>query len=692
MFFSDEQLLEAVKEFKDEALDLLNGMEEGLLEIREFGIGGDRINAVFRAAHTIKGSGGMLKLTHLVEFTHIAENLLDEIRNNKISITDNMIDTFFLCKDHMQNLVLFYAQNSKKEPDDSLKTMSSFLMETLQTYLNSSVKPYAPKKKAEKKQEGVKYWQIDILFSKDIYLLGMDPANFLRYLSKIGEIIKIQLNTERIGDLEHLDSSACLIECTIAFRSDKSKDEIVEVFDFIEDDIELKITTLNDATQEYQDNDNENQNEDEEEEEIEPALPTCISTEKPLCATNDKETSIVNSSSLRVDSDKIDILINLIGEMVIANANVVQRASVIENSGLNESVSAVSRMLEEIRESAMKIRMVQIGETFNKFKRIVHDISKQLGKQVDLTISGGETEMDKTIVEKISDPLVHIIRNAMDHGLETIEERVAKGKNQKGTLVLHAYHDAGTIAIEISDDGKGLDEEKIFKKAVERGIIAEDSKLTQKEIFNLIFEAGFSTADAITSISGRGVGMDVVRRNIEALRGTVDIKSTKDKGSTFTMRLPLTLAIIDGFLVKVGTTYFVIPLDMVIECIELSMRYRNEMHGNNYINLRNSVLPLLNVREHFHTGGDEKDLRENIIVVQYAGMRFGLIVEELLGEFQTVIKPLGKIFRQIKGISGSTILGSGEVALILDIPMLMNHIVALQAQNEKGDANEVKEN
>lgn len=689
MFFSDEQLLEAVKEFKDEALDLLNGMEEGLLEIREFGIGGDRVNAVFRAAHTIKGSGGMLKLTHLVEFTHIAENLLDEIRNNKTTITDNMIDTFFLCKDHMQRLVLFYAQNSKKEPDDSLKTMSSFLMETLQTYLNGSVKVNTPKKKIAKNQEGVQYWQIDIVFSKEIYSLGMDPANFIRYLSKIGKVVKIQLNTEYIGDLEKLNPSECLIKCTIAFRSSKSKDEIIEVFDFIEDDIELKLTTLNDSTQEEQ---NDEDQSEEEEEENESNLLSSQNIEKPIAVNNEKETSIVNSSSLRVDSDKIDILINLIGEMVIANANVVQRASLIENSGLNESVSAVSRMLEEIRESAMKIRMVQIGETFSKFKRIVHDISKQLGKQVDLTISGGDTEMDKTIVEKISDPLVHIIRNAMDHGLETVEERVAKGKNQKGTLVLHAYHDAGTIAIEISDDGKGLDEEKIFKKAVERGIISEDSKLTQKEIFNLIFEAGFSTADAITSISGRGVGMDVVRRNIEALRGTVDIKSTKDKGSTFTMRLPLTLAIIDGFLVKVGATHFVIPLDMVLECIELSTRYRNEMHGNNYINLRNSILPLLNVREHFSTGNSSENLRENIIVVQYAGMRFGLIVEELHGEFQTVIKPLGKIFRQIRGISGSTILGSGEVALILDIPMLMNHIVALQAHNEKGDANEVKEN
>jgi two-component system chemotaxis sensor kinase CheA len=685
MFFSDDQLQEAIKEFRDEGLDLLTGMEEGLMAIRESGIGGDRINSVFRAAHTIKGSAGMLKLEHLVEFTHIAENLLDEIRNNKITIDDMMIDTFFQCKDHMQTLVVFYAENTKAQPDDSIKSVSRYLMGILQTYLNAPIKGIETVSTPSDETQNSKKWKIEIVFNPDIYALGMDPANFIRYLSKIGEIVDIQLDTDRIGDLDRIHPSDCLIGCVITFESDKTAQEISDVFEFVKDDVELKLTAIDSEDKVSV----ENPVHEEHESKVESAPSLHVDPSSSLNTNN--KTTIIGSSSLRVDSDKIDTLINLIGEMVIANANVVQRASLIRDGGLNESVSAVSRMLEEIRESAMKIRMVQIGETFGKFKRIVHDVSKKLNKDVDLIINGGETEMDKTIVEKISDPLVHIVRNAMDHGLESTEERIAKGKPPKGMLTLNAYHDAGTIAIEIIDDGKGLDEERIYQKALERGIIDENTKLTQKEIFNLIFEAGFSTADAVTDLSGRGVGMDVVRRNIEALRGSVDIKSAKDKGSTFTMRLPLTLAIIDGFLVKVGSTHFVIPLDMVVECIELSARYRNEMHGNNYINLRNSILPLLNVRNHFNESGERKNLRENIIVVQYAGMRFGLIVEELHGEFQTVIKPLGRIFREIRGISGSTILGSGEVALILDIPILMNHIVALQAHNEKGGADEVKE-
>jgi len=389
-----------------------------------------------------------------------------------------------------------------------------------------------------------------------------------------------------------------------------------------------------------------------------------------------------NAYTIRVDAEKIDQLINQIGEMVIANANVVQQSIDLKNSELIESVSIVSRMLEDVRESAMQIRMVQIGETFNRFKRIVMDLSKKLGKDIELVIKGAETELDKTVTEKITDPLVHIIRNAIDHGIEMPADRGSK--NAKGTLTLNAYHDAGTVVIEITDDGKGLDEEMLYRKAIEKGLIEEGSHLNQQEIYKLILEPGFSTAPAVTDLSGRGVGMDVVKRNIEALRGNIEIKSRIGEGTSFIIRLPLTLAIIDGFLVKVGETFYVIPLDMVVECIELSDREREEMHGNNYINLRGTILPLLNVGDLF----DEKktaDARANIVVVHYAGRRYGFIVDELFGEFQTVIKPLGKIFADLHGISGSTILGSGKVALILDVPMLVSYILSF-----KGGADEMK--
>ena len=676
MFFSDEQIHDAMLEYKDESIELLNDMEVALLEIQENGITLERINAIFRAAHTIKGSSGMLKLDHLVAFTHIAENLLDDIRNDKITFANEMIDTFLRSKDHMTNLVLAYTTNIGQEPSETLKAISRSIMDELEKY---SGKTPAPTTQVVPKQEPVETvvsgWDIDIKFGSEVLKDGMEPAHFLRFLSTLGDVILFESDFSAIPPLSRIDARECYINCFIKLESSASREKIEDVFEFIKDDITLNLTAWESAKEEGgQDN---------------PIVHVVENESKPVAVNNtsssEESTLTVASHTLRVDSEKIDTLINLIGEMVIANANVVQKSSEIDNDDLIESVSIVSHMLEEIRESAMKIRMVQIGETFNKFKRIVHDVSQKLGKDVELVITGGETEMDKTIVEKISDPLVHIVRNAMDHGLENTEERLNINKKSKGRLSLNAFHDAGTIAIEISDDGRGLDEEKLFAKAVDKGLIDPHAKLTQKEIFNLIFEPGFSTAAQITDLSGRGVGMDVVRRNIHALRGSVDIKSVLGKGSTFTIRLPLTLAIIDGFLVRVGKTYYVIPLESVLECVELLQNNNEVMCGNQYINLRGTILPILSLRDFFvEQEPVREDTVENVVIVKSGENKFGLIVEELLGEFQTVIKPLGKIYRGVRGIGGSTILGSGEVALIIDVPILINVIGALNHSGEKG--------
>jgi len=327
--------------------------------------------------------------------------------------------------------------------------------------------------------------------------------------------------------------------------------------------------------------------------------------------------------------------------------------------------------------------MVQIGGTFNRFQRVVRDVGKELGKNIELVISGADTELDKTVVEKIGDPLTHLVRNSMDHGIESAELRLARGKPAKGTLKLNAFHDAGSIVIEVSDDGGGLNKERILKKAIERGLVSEGAALSDKEIHNLIFEAGFSTADAVSNLSGRGVGMDVVRRNIQALRGTVDLDSIEGQGSTVRIRLPLTLAIIDGFLVGVGDATYVIPLDMVVECIELGTEDRDS-GDKRYLNLRGEVLPYRRLREHFEVQGDAAR-RENIVVVRYGEHKAGLVVDKLLGEFQTVIKPLGKVFNLIRGIGGFTILGSGEVALILDVPGLMRQVmVGAEPADDRG--------
>jgi two-component system chemotaxis sensor kinase CheA len=345
---------------------------------------------------------------------------------------------------------------------------------------------------------------------------------------------------------------------------------------------------------------------------------------------------------------------------------------------MGEASSAISRLVEEVRDSALRLRMVQIGEVFTRFQRVVRDVSKELGKEIELRIQGEDTELDKSVVDKIGDPLMHLVRNAMDHGIEASEQRLARGKPARGQVGLNAYHESGSIVIEISDDGGGLNRQKIRDKAVARGLIAANAEMSDNELCRLIFEPGFSTADQVSSISGRGVGMDVVRRNIEALRGTVDIESREGEGSLIRIRLPLTLAIIDGFLMGVGGSAYVVPLEMVEECIEQS----HENTGRDFINLRGEVLPCIRLRNFFDISGDA-GRRENVVVVRYGGQKAGLIVDELMGEFQTVIKPLGRLFKHLRGVAGSTILGGGDVALILDVQAL----IGLAAEQEKSARN-----
>jgi len=391
-----------------------------------------------------------------------------------------------------------------------------------------------------------------------------------------------------------------------------------------------------------------------------------------------KDHKTQESRLVRVQADKLDSLINLVGELVIAGAGATMLAQRNGDGALIEANSLISRLVEEIRDGALQLRMVQIGETFSRFQRVVRDVSKELDKDIELIITGAETELDKTVVEKIGDPLTHLVRNSMDHGIESAERRQAAGKPAKGKLMLNAYHDSGSIVIEVGDDGGGLNRDRILQKALERGIVSPNANLSDREIYNLIFEAGFSTAEQVSNLSGRGVGMDVVRRNIEALRGTVELDSTPGEGTTVRIRLPLTLAIIDGFLVGVGDSAYVVPLEMVLECVELSDLDRQALENRAYVNLRGEVLPFVRLHDHFEIAGNGAR-RENIVVVQYGGHKAGLVVDQLMGEFQTVIKPLGKMFSRVKGISGSTILGTGEVALILDVPSLIQQAAEREA-------------
>jgi len=392
-----------------------------------------------------------------------------------------------------------------------------------------------------------------------------------------------------------------------------------------------------------------------------------------------RERQVSENRVVRVEVEKLDALIDLVGELVIANA-AARIATVREGAKASEeAVANLGSLVESIRDSALGLRMVPIGEVFQRFPRVVRDLSKELGKKIDLEITGADTELDKSMVDRIADPLTHIVRNALDHGIEPEADRIAAGKDPKGTVRFNAYHETGSIVIEVSDDGGGVRRDRVRKRALERGLITADQQLTDPEVLNLLFEPGFSTAETVTNLSGRGVGMDVVKKSIEALRGEIEISSVEGQGTTMRLRMPLTLAIIDGFLVGVGDRSYVVPLDMVVECAD----YKDPEEGLRevgLVNLRGEPLPLVRLRELFGMGATS-ERRENVVVVEYGNRRAGLVVDRLNGEFQTVIKPLSRLFAGIQGIGGSTILGNGEVALILDVPALVQklEVSAVQA-------------
>ncbi|HZW24865.1 MAG TPA: chemotaxis protein CheA [Gallionella sp.] len=709
---------DALQTFVIEARELLQHMEESLLDMERGESDEDGINAIFRAAHTIKGSAGLFGLDFVVEFTHIAESVLDKVRSNELAMDGTLVALMLDVCDHLGSLIEHVAKG--EGPSAATGRTSGELSAKLSVYLGQENKARAGKAapsmpvqhETRFESEGggeveTDNWHISLRFGPDVLRNGMDPLSFIRYLATLGRIVHIVTLTDTIPPLGAIDPETCYLGFEISFQTEVDKSVIEGVFEFVRDDSHIRILPPRSKITEYvgliRDMNGENMRLGDilvscgtltdaelelalriqsgggnESRPIGEVLVEQHMVDAPVVeAALEKQKQIKEGSKsngevnlIRVDSEKLDQLINLVGELIIAGAGttlIAQRAGMPE---LVEATANLSRMVEEVRDSALSLRMVQIGATFNRFQRVVRDVSKELGKDIRLEIHGAETELDKTVVEKIGDPLTHLVRNSMDHGIEPADVRIARGKPAHGTLKLNAYHDSGSIVIEVSDDGGGLNRAKILAKAIERGLIQPGQQLADNEICNLIFEAGFSTADAVSNLSGRGVGMDVVRRNIQALRGTIDIESEEGKGSTMRIRLPLTLAIIDGFLVGVGSSAYVVPLDMVVECIELPSGNKTE---GDYLNLRGEVLPYLKLRDLFEVEG-QPPRRENIVVVQYAGHKAGLVVDNLMGEFQTVIKPLGKVFGGVQGLGGFTIMGSGEVALILDVPRLMQQV------------------
>jgi two-component system chemotaxis sensor kinase CheA len=494
-------------------------------------------------------------------------------------------------------------------------------------------------------------WDISLRFGADVLRNGMDPLSFIRYLAQLGSITRIELLADRLPAADEFDPESCYLGFEIGFASSESQATIDGVFDFVRDDCEIRIAPRAAA----------------------PApVPVPVPMQRHAPAPGRTPGRAGQAAAGKAHGPRRR---RQAGPPDRPGGRTDHRRRPHQPGGaphadpeLLECTSTLSGLVEEVRDSALQLRMVKIGATFNRFQRVVHDVARELGKDIRLQVNGEDAELDKTVVEKIGDPLTHLVRNAMDHGIEPAEVRAARGKPAQGTVSLNAYHDSGSIVIEVSDDGGGLKRDRILAKGIERGLVEPGRTYTDKEIFNLIFEPGFSTAEQVTNLSGRGVGMDVVKRNIVALRGSVEMSSSEGVGTTVTVRLPLTLAIINGFQVGVGKSVFVIPMDMVEECIEF-----REQPGCDWVDLRGQPLPYVRLRERFGLAGAPAR-RQSIVVVRYGSRRAGLVVDSLLGEFQTVIKPLGKVFAGARFLSGSSILGTGEVALILDMAALLNDV------------------
>ena len=736
------KLQPAQQTFLAESRDLLRDMESAVLHLEGAPEDEDAVNAVFRAVHTIKGSGGVFEYTDIVEFTHALESVLVEVRAGRVAVDPALAGLLLSCGDHV--VCQLGAIESGRELGPEERSVARELVGRLEGYVDvyEVALASAPDSRGPEVAVGSvdkldaatvqsDTWHISARFGREVMRSGMDPLSIVRYLGTLGRVVSVQALFDAMPKAAAMNPESCYVGLELEFSGKADKQTIEGAFDFVRDDSDVRILPPHSKIADYIDlieslpeentrlgellvasgalTDNElaiglaqqqasgrraQADGGEAQRKIgeilvgQGVLPNELvdaALEKQRVA---REHKAKEARLVRVHADKLDELINVVGELVIASSGMsvmTRRAAHGELAEMTETAGTLERLVEEVRDRALKLRMVPIGETFGRFRRVVHDLGRELGKDVELELSGTETELDKSMVEKISDPLMHLVRNAIDHGLEGGEVRVERGKPARGHLRLNAYHESGSIVIEVTDDGRGLDREKILRRAVERGLASADQPLGDRDVLRMIMEPGFSTADEVTNVSGRGVGMDVVRRNVEALHGTIAIDSVEGDGTTISIRLPLTLAIIEGFAVGIGSAAYVIPLEMVVECLELTAEERARVGEaeSGYINLRGELLPLLRLREVFGVqGGAAK--RENIVVVRYGAQQAGFVVDSLMGEFQTVIKPLGRLFERLSGISGSTVLGTGEVALILDAQALVQRAVGAEAARESG--------
>ena len=722
MFDSDE----FISIFLSEANEIVEGLENDLVLLEDNKSDEDLLNKIFRSAHTLKSSAGTVGFTTMSELNHVAENLLEKVRSGKLDVTPTMITVLleFLdtVKIMLQNIIDGKGEADGVDNIESLKAKIKAIADgneidaSVQAPTTSSASPTVKKEAStstqaqaieepEKKEEsssGSNVFHISMSFKATIFDNGIDPLMFLNDLRDIGTISNLKIDSSNVPPISALeDPYTCYTQFSLDISTNSTLEQVQNIFLFVIDDNDINISDAKVSVQKEDKIETQTETQVAEETKEEKTIEETKSQEetkeeikteqaKPQTSAAKSQASssvkVQAPSTVRVDTRKLDSLMNLIGELVIAQSRIMQLTQSLDiDNGLKEAVSSMDRTSRQIQEEVMNIRMMPVGPIFNQFHRYVRDLNLELNKEVKLVLKGETTEIDKNMLEQLSDPLKHIIRNSMDHGIEkTKEERIARGKPEFGTITMSAAHQEGHVVIEVSDDGNGLNKERIYNKAIEKGLLSKDGKYSDAEIYRTIFSPGLSTAEKITDISGRGVGMDVVRANVEKMKGKIEIKSEEGKGSTFIIKLPLTLAIIEGITFALGEQIYIMPLISIIEQMKVKNEQIKPFEGRGeMIKIRDEYLPLIRLHKVFEIDTHIEDIDNGIVVVVEAGYRrCAIFVDELLDQQQVVIKSLDSAFSKHSGISGGTILGDGRIALIIDIQGLVN--ISLQGKINNG--------
>jgi two-component system chemotaxis sensor kinase CheA len=649
--------------FLQEAQDLLEQLELSLLDLERTPGDGELIDKAFRALHTIKGSGAMFGFDAVATFTHEFETAFDLVRKGKVIPTRELIAVALAAKDQMRRLIDQPASASAKGASTSA---SDAILADLQAFMAAAVSPPPEPGCCD---NGLLVWRIRFRLPADAMVTGTNPLLLLDELGTLGTA-SIAARTDGVPALEEIDPTLSYLRWEVTLRTDQPRSAIEQVFLFVIDEMELEIEAVAAGNQDQAVTPGtiETAEPPGQSSASPPPQRAAIPAQLPGGDTREARTA----DTIRVPAERLDELMDRVGQLVIAQSRLKEIAAASNDAAMKSVTEDIERLSLELRDTTMGVRMLPIGQLFSRFRRLIHDLGRDHGKRIELVTSGEETEVDKTVIERLNDPLIHLIRNAVDHGIEDPETRAAAGKPPVGRITLAATHVAAGVIISIADDGRGLDRERIRARAEENGLWAPGARLTDNELFQAIFQAGFSTAREITSLSGRGVGMDVVKRAIDLLRGTIDVASTAGLGSQITLRLPLTLAIIDGLLVRVSRGRYVIPLSAVEECVELSMEEDARSRGRNFLNIRGDLVPFLRLRELFNAA-TPADRYQKVVIVSAGDLRVGLVVDQVIGDHQTVIKSLSKLHANVEIFSGATILGDGTVALILDIAHLVEH-------------------